>query len=145
TLTLKGEVSEQQPKFAWGFPLEPAMNQMILRNFALIRDKKVLSPVTGWATTVDEKDKGICLYVPGEGLFTFALEPFEGAAKGEANWSEAKFKIGDHRYYVLSLAQIVGGDQPHDIWVSLQADFAAPKQMEHGALFVNPHLSGTPN
>jgi hypothetical protein len=145
TLVLSGEVSDRQPQFACGFPVEPAANQMILRNFALIRDKHVLSPVTGWATMIDEKGQGICLYVPGEGLFTFALEPFEGAVKGEANWSEAKFKINGHRYDVLSLAQITGGDQPHDIWVSSEANYAAPKQMESGALFVNPHLSGTPN
>ena len=140
TLVLSGEVSDRQPQFTWGFPVEPAANQMILRNFALIRGKQVLSPVTGWATMIDEKGKGISLYVPGEGLFTFALEPFEGAIKGEANWSEAKFKIGGQRYYLLSLAQITGGDQPHDIWVSLKTDYAAPKQMERGALFLTPNL-----
>jgi hypothetical protein len=145
TLVLSGEVSEQQPRLAWGLPLEPAANQMILRNFALIRDKEVLSPVTGWSTIIKEKGKGISLYVPGEGLFTFALEPFEGAVKGEANWSEAKFKIDDHRYYVLSLAQITGGDQPHDIWVSLNAGYVFPKHPDRGALFVNRNLPDAHN
>lgn len=145
TLVLSGEVSEQQPKLAWGLPLEPAPNQMILRNFALIRDKEVLSPVTGWSASIKEKGKGIALYVPGAGLFTFALEPFEGAVKGEANWSEAKFRINGYPYYVLSLAPITGGDQPHDIWVSLEANYAAPKQMERGALGVKPNLPGVHN
>jgi hypothetical protein len=145
TLLLSGQVFEQQPKLAWNLPLDPAANQLILRNFALIRDKEVLSPVMGWCAIIEEKDKGISLYLPGQGLFTFALQPFEGAVKGEANWSEAKFKIDGHRFYLLSGAQITGGDQPRDIWVSLKADYVFPKEPDRGRLGINQNLPGVHN
>jgi len=140
TLLLSGQVSEHQPMLAWGFPLEPGADQMILTHFMLVRDKQVLTPLSGMSTMIGERENRIYLYVPRQGLFTFALQPFEGAVKGKASWSEATFNIHDHDFYLLSGSPITGGDQPHDIWVSLQADFAAPKQMERGALFVNPTL-----
>ena len=145
TFLLSGQVFEQQPKLAWNLPLEPAANQLILRNFALIRDKEVLSPVMGWCAIIEEKDKGISLYLPGQGLFTFALQPFEGAVKGEANWSEAKFKIDGHRFYLLSGAQITGGDQPHDVWVSLKADYVFPKEPDRGRLGICQNLPAVHN
>ena len=145
TVLLSGQVFEQQPKLAWNLPLDPAANQLILRNFALIRDKEVLSPVMGWCAIVEEKDKGISLYLPGQGLFTFALQPFEGAVKGEANWSQAKFKIGGHHFDLLSGAQITGGDQPRDIWVSLKADYVFPIEPDRGRLGISQNLPGVHN
>ena len=134
TLLLSGQVFEQHPKLAWGYPLEPAANQMVLTHFALIRDKEVLSP-PGGASAIAENGRGICLYLPGQGLFTFAPQPFEGAVKGEASWSEARFTIDGHDFYLLSGSPITGGDQPHDIWASLQADYLPTKNPDHGLLF----------
>ena len=142
---LSGQVSVQQPKLAWNLPLEPGANQLILRNFALIRDQQVLSPVTGWCAITEQHDSGISLYLPGEGLFTFALKPFPRAVKGEANWSQANFKIDGHHYYVLSAAQITGGDQPRDLWVSLKTDYVFPKDPDRGRLFISRNLPDVDN
>ena len=145
TLLLSGQVSEQQPKLAWGYPLEPAADQMILTHFTLIRDKQVLTLPWGASGQIEEKNhKGISLYLPGQGLFTFALEPFEGAVKGEASWSEAKFTMDDHHFYLLTGSPMTGGDQPHDIWVSLKADYLPSKNPDKGLLFSRA-LSGAHN
>ena len=143
TLLLSGQVSEQQPKLAWGYPLEPGANQMVLTHFALIRDEQVLT-TPGGASATAENGRGICLYLPGQGLFTFAPTPFEGAVKGEASWSEAQFTIDDHHYYLLSGSPITGGDQPHDIWVSLKPDYLPSKNPDRGLLFSRA-LSGAHN
>ncbi len=144
TLLLNGEVSGQQPKLAWGFPLEPAANQMILTHFTLIRDKQVLTTPGGASAMITENGRGICLYLPGQGLFTFSLQPFEAAVKGEASWSEAEFTIDDHHYYLLSGSPITGGEQPHDIWVSLKADYLPSRYPERGILSSRA-LSGAHN
>jgi len=138
---LNGQVFDQQPKLAWGvYPLEPGANEMVLTNFTLIREKGVLSPPLGWGAMIDKKDQGISLYVPGEGLFTFALQPFQGAVKGEASWSKAQFTIYGREYWLLSGSPITGGDQPHDIWVSLEADYLDAKSPDRGRLFIRPDL-----
>jgi hypothetical protein len=143
TLLLSGQVSEQQPKVAWGFPLEPGANQMVLSHFTLIRDKQVVHPPDGASAMIGEKEE-VSLYVPGQGLFTFALRPFEGAVKGEASWSEAQFTIDDHHFYLLSGSPITGGAQPHDIWASLKADYLPPKNLDRGFLYSRA-LSGAHN
>jgi len=143
TLLLNGQVFEQQPKLAWGYPLEPGASQMILTHLALVRDKQVLT-TPGGASAIAENGTGICLYLPGQGLFTFALQRFEGAVKGEASWSEAQFTIDGHDFYLFSGSPITGGEQPHDIWVSLKADYLPTKNPDHGVLFSRA-LSGTHN
>lgn len=135
TLLLSGQVFDQQPKLAWGYPLEPGANQMVLTHFALIRDKEVLASPGGASVMITENGRGACLYLPGQGLFTFALQPFEGAVKGQASWSEARFTIDGHDFYLLAGSPITGGEQPHDIWVSLKADYLPSKNPDHGILF----------
>jgi hypothetical protein len=144
TLLLSGQVSEQQPKLAWGYPLEPVANQMVLTHFALLRDNEVLTSPGGAGVMIDQKDRGISLYVPGQGLFTFALQPFESAVKGEASWSQARFTLDSQDFYLLSGAPITGGEQPHDIWVSLKADYLPSKNADHAFLFSRA-LSGAHN
>lgn len=137
-LLLSGQVSEQQPKLAWGFPLEPAANQMILTHFVLIRDRQVLDLPWGASASFEERDKGISLYVPGQGLFTFALQPFDGAVKGEASWGETQFTIDGHHFYLFNGSPMTGGDQPRDIWVSLKADYLPPSKPDRGFLGARP-------
>jgi hypothetical protein len=145
TLLLRGEVSEHQPTLAWGYPLEPGANQMILSHFMLVRDQQVLAPLSGMSTMIGERENRIYLYVPRHGLFTFALQPFAGAVRGTASWSEANFTIDDHHFYLLSGSPITGGDQPHNIWVSLQGDYLPSKKYaDHVFLFCRD-LSSAPN
>jgi hypothetical protein len=144
TLLVSGEVTEQQPKLAWGYPLEPGANQMILSHFMLVRDQQVLAPLSGMSTMIGERENRIYLYVPRQGLFTFALQPFEGAVKGKASWSQADFTIDDHHFYLLSGSPITGGDQPHDFWVSLQGDYLPPEKYADHVLLFSRDLSGAP-
>jgi hypothetical protein len=130
---------------AWGFPLEPGADQMILTHFMLVRDKQVLTPLSGMSTMIGERENRIYLYVPRQGLFTFALQPFEGAVKGKASWSEATFNIHDHDFYLLSGSPITGGDQPHDIWVSLQGDYLPSKKYTDHVFLFSRDLSGAHN
>lgn len=131
-LVLKGEVFDQQPKLAWGFPIEPGPDQMVLTHSVLIRDKKdVLFSPSGASAMIGDHH-AIFIYVPGEGSFTLALQPFEGASKGEANWGELRFTLDGHDYFLLSGSPITGGDQPHAVWVSRNANYTPSKYPDRG-------------
>lgn len=145
-LVLIGEVFNQSPKLAWGFPIEPGPDQMVLTHPVLIRDEKdvlispsgtnrmimkdhELIPPSG-ATTMITKDHAIFIYIPGEGYFTFALQRFNGASVGEASWGELRFKLDGHDYFLLSGSPITGGDQPHAVWVSQNPNYALSKNFD---------------
>jgi hypothetical protein len=116
-LVLKGEVFDQQPKLAWGFPLEPGLDQMVLTHPVLMRDRNTLIQQFENSAMI-RKDRAILINAAGEGFFTIALQPFEGAITGEANWGEMRFTLAGHNYIMLSASPITGGDQPHAVWVS---------------------------
>lgn len=131
-LVLKGEVFDQQPKLAWGFPIEPGPDQMVLTHAALIRDKKEVLFSPSGASGMVGRDHAIFIYVPGEGSFTFALQPFKGASTGEASWGELRFTIDGHDYCLLSGSPITGGDQPHAVWVLRNANFTPSNYPDRG-------------
>ncbi len=116
-LVLKGQVFDQQPKMAWGYPLEPGPDQMVLTHPVLTRDRDVLISRFDTSAMI-RQDEAFYIWAPGEGYFTLALQPFEAAIKGEASWGEIRFTLDGHDYFLLSASPITGGDQPHPIWVS---------------------------
>lgn len=119
-LVLKGQVSDEQPKLAWGLPLNPRPDELVLNHTTFIRDKTVLLP-PGGTSGIISTDHAFFMNFPGAGFFTLALQPFEGAVQGEAEWGEIHFTIDGHKYFLLSESPITGGDQPHTIWVSREA------------------------
>jgi hypothetical protein len=117
-LLLTGRVLERHARF-WvkeDYPLEPKAGQIVLNEPALLRDKELLIKGVGSASAGGE-DAFVAMLVPKEGLFGFLLKPIDGAVEAEAEYGQARFKIGKHDYVLFSATPITGGQQPRGIWV----------------------------
>lgn len=125
-LNLRGTVVDHQPKIAWGHPLEPDPGELILSSPILIEGNRVLVDMSGATTFVRGDKEAARLYSPGQGLFSIGLRPFPGAVKGKAEWGRLTFELGGKHYMLVAGSPICGGDQPHPVWVALDASFIAP-------------------
>jgi hypothetical protein len=116
-VSLKGEVFTVRPSFsAQWFPVTPKPDEIVLSKGALVRGSEFLGIVHGSGSAqATNSSFGIC--VPSLGAFVFALKPFDGAVKGIAEFSQARFKIDGDEYMLFSATPITGGQQPREIWV----------------------------
>lgn len=117
TLVLTGNVCRLRPSFpAADFPVNPAPDQLVLSNAALVRGREFLGDIAGAASAAGGNSAiGAC--VPPVGAFVFALKAFPGAIQGVAEFGRAHFTIDGQAYTLFSATPITGGQQPRDIWV----------------------------
>jgi hypothetical protein len=132
TLYLKGDVLDHQPKIAFGFPLEPAAEKLVVRSPVLVASGHVLADFNGATAVATDQSRAIYLGAGSNGNYTFALRPFPGATQGELNWGEIIFKRAGEKYRLISAAPITGGDQPRRIWV--RHDTQSDSQLSLGAI-----------
>jgi len=127
-LSLTGRVLERRATF-WGgregFPLEPKPDQIVLTEPALVRDKELLIKGVGSASA-DGKDPYAAIFVPKQGLYAFLLKPIDGAVQAEAEYGQARFKLGGRDYVLFSATPITGGQQPRGIWVYHDPNYQPP-------------------
>lgn len=124
TLVLEGKIFDHKPRFmAFGIPLEPSSEQLIVTSPVLISGEKVLANMKGMNTLRDGQDSVVVLYAPGTGLLKVALQPFPGAAQATASWGRLDLKLGGQNYTLLTASQICGGDQPRTLWASIDAGY----------------------
>lgn len=116
TIYLKGDVLDHQPRIAFGTPLEPAEDNMNVRSPVLIESDKLLGQLQGASAIADASSEAVFFAVPNR-VFAFALRPFPGAVKAEANWGRISFKLDGAEYSFIAAAPITGGDQPREVWV----------------------------
>jgi len=67
------------------------------------------------------------LYAPPEGLFLFALQPFEGAAACNVVHGRADCNLEGSVYTLFSERPITGSDQESKIWVLHMAAYLPSK------------------
>ena len=126
TLVLRGEIADHQPKFAWGNPVEPGPDQMVVTHPVLFKDKTVLAFMDGASTFAQSQDSATALFTQ-VGRFTIALRPFPGAVEAQAEWGKLQFKVNGESYTLYSASPICGGEQPHTVWVDLDTKAAPPR------------------
>jgi hypothetical protein len=126
TLALRGLIADHQPKFAWGNPVEPRPDQLVVTHPVLFQDKTVLAFMDGASASADTQDWAATLFTQ-VGRFTIALRPFPGAVEAQAEWGKLQFKVNGESYTLYSASPICGGEQPHTVWVELDAKVAPPK------------------
>jgi len=119
-MVLRGEIADHQPKFAWGNPVEPRRDQIALTHPVLFKDKTVLAFMDGASTLADTQDWASSL-VTKAGRFIIALQSFPGAVEAQATWGKLEFKVNGESYTLYSASPICGGEQPHAVWVGLDA------------------------
>lgn len=117
TIFLKGEVLDHQPQIAFGSPLKPASTELDIRWPVLTSGDRIIGEMRGASSLVNTPDSVITFGCGLEGVFIFALTPFPGSVKAEANWGEIMFKTEGKSYRLLTAAPTTGGDQPQTVWV----------------------------
>lgn len=118
TMEISGQFLDHMPVMASNprETLDPGEAEFRILSPVLIRDKQVLVNMSGASATPDERDSGVTLYIPGEGLFVFSPVPFEeGAEAVVRNGSnQVEFTAGGKPYVLVTGAPITRGDH---VWV----------------------------
>lgn len=109
-------------------PHELVENEIALRRPVLLRDKRIIWDGEGGGASAWGKQAAVAYYVPGEGRFVIALEPFENATEGQADESCMKFQEAGVEYRIFSMQAITGGQQPRRIWVWHDAGYLQPSK-----------------
>jgi hypothetical protein len=123
TLILRGQIADHQPKFAWGQPVEPRSDEIVLTHPVLFKGKTVLAFQDGGSASADSPDSAVSF--TGEAVrVTVALRSFPGAVQAQANWGKLAFKVNGESYTLFSASPICGGEQPHAVWVELDAKYS---------------------
>lgn len=125
---LKGDVYEQQPKIAFGVPLEPPANELAIRGPVLISEGQVLIDFSGGGATA-QPGTAVSLVAGNHGTFLFALVPFPGSVQGQIEWGQMTFTVAGRRFHMVAAAPLASGEQPRPVWVRYE-----PKPVE-GASF----------
>ncbi|HET7214155.1 MAG TPA: hypothetical protein VFL79_11240 [Terriglobia bacterium] len=117
TLVLTGKVYRIRPSFwAPGYIVNPAPNEIVLSNPAMVRGREFLGNIAGSASAAGGNSAiGAC--VPPVGSFVFALKPFPGAIQGVTEFGRARFTMDGQEYTLFSATPITGGEQPREIWI----------------------------
>jgi hypothetical protein len=131
TMILRGEIADHQPKFAWGEPVEPRPDQLVLTHPVLFKDKTVLAFWDGGSTIAEGPDSAVFFSLEAVRV-TVALRPFPGAVEAQANWGELEFKVNGENYTLFSASPICGGEQPHAVWVELDTGYSPSAERPSG-------------
>jgi hypothetical protein len=131
TLILRGQIADHQPKFAWGQPVEPRPDQIVLTHPVLFKDKTVLASWDCCSTSADSPDSAV-FFTQDTVRVTIALRSFPGAAQAQANWGELEFKVNGESYTLFSASPICGGEQPHAVWVELDTKYSPSHERPEG-------------
>jgi hypothetical protein len=100
-------------------PFLPEAGELRLMSPALLRESKLVGDGNNMSATASAEASVAWFHVPGEGLFLFSLDKFEGAIAGQLENSRVEFRSEGQSYLLLTGAPLVGGDQGHrTIWVA---------------------------
>jgi hypothetical protein len=70
--------------------------------------------------SMDNQDRAMWIYVPGQGSFLLSLSPMKGAVEAHVTFSRISFEEGGHSWEFVTGAPVCRGDY---IWVLHQPDF----------------------
>jgi hypothetical protein len=123
TLLFHGEVGDKFSELAWQeFPLEPAPDEIVLDQPALVVEKSlILRP--GGVVKISGPKACTYIYIPGKGLLVLSLHAFSGAHEAAVDRSDAMFELDHEWYYLFAHTPIAGGDRPKTIWVYLAKNY----------------------
>jgi hypothetical protein len=120
-LSLEGAIADKMGNLSEALashPVETEPGEIFLMFPALLRGDQVLVNLKiGTGTGALRGNPAIALYAPPDGLFIFALQPFEGATACDVILGRAVCSLEGHEYTLFSAKPITGGDQESKIWV----------------------------
>jgi hypothetical protein len=120
-LSLEGAIADKTGNLSKplaSHPVEPEPGEMFLMFPVLLRGDRVLINLKGVGTgSGPSGNPAVAIYAPPDGLFIFALQPFDGATACEVILGRAVCSLEGNEYTLFSARPITGGDQESKIWV----------------------------
>lgn len=118
TVEVSGQFLDHMPVMASNprETLDPGEAEFRILSPVLIRDNQVLVNMADASAIPDEKDYGVTLYIPGEGLFIFSPVPFEEGAEARVRngSNQIEFTAEGESYVLVTGAPITRGEH---VWV----------------------------
>jgi hypothetical protein len=118
-MEVTGEWMDHVPSLPQFPTVDPKSDELRVVSPLLLRNKEEAADLEGCSTTSD-RESGVMLYVPGEGLYVFSLSPIEGAVGGSVALNRITFKMQDQNYTLLTGAPIARSEH---VWVKHEEDF----------------------
>lgn len=116
TVEVSGQFLDHMPVMASNprEALDPGEAEFRILSPVLICDKQVLVNMSGASATPGEKDSGVTLYIPGEGLFVLSPVPFEGGTEVVVRngSNQVEFTAGGKPYVLVT-----GAPRGEHVWV----------------------------
>lgn len=129
-IVITGELIDHMP--SWGADpnqlMDPKQGEIRFDSPVLVRGKQVLADFAGSSTSTDgERNHGIEVYAPSEGLFHISLSPLQGGTEGRVEGSRISFEMDGQSYAFLLGAPVTRADH-----VSILRDASYTPSNPHG-------------
>ncbi|MFZ0758704.1 MAG: hypothetical protein WAM69_02040, partial [Candidatus Sulfotelmatobacter sp.] len=120
TMVVTGELLDHMPVFVDrdDEQLTPKADELRVISPVLLRGKEVLGDFEGISAFSDEKNRGIEIYIPGDGRYELSLLPLEGAVEGHVNLSRVSFELNGQSYTFLTGTPVARSEH---IWIIHEA------------------------
>jgi hypothetical protein len=132
TFTLTGEWMDHMPILigSHGEDVSPGPNEIRIASPVLLKDKKLVGDfvsVVSGVFSMDEPDRAMWIYQPGQGGFLLSLSPMKGAVEASVTFSRISFEEGGHTWEFVTGNPVCRGDH---LWVLHQAAFKPASQKD---------------
>jgi hypothetical protein len=121
SMMLTGELTDHIPPFVTegsDVQMDPKPGELRVISPLLLRGKEVVYDFEG--SYAIEKDRGVRMYIPGEGLWVLSLLPLEDAVEGRINLNRISFEMAGRSYTLVTAAPVARSE---NIWILHDAKY----------------------
>ena len=129
-MMLTGELMDHIPPLVTSgndVQMDPKPGELRVISPLLLRGKAVVYDFEGGNAI--EKDRGVRMYIPGEGLWVLSLLPLEDAVEGRINLNRISFEMTGRSYSFVMAAPIARSEH---IWILHDANYRPPDGVGNG-------------
>lgn len=110
-------------------PMDPKPDELRFVSPVLVQGKEILFDFEGGSAIADEKERGVEMYVPKNGLYDIALSPLRGAVEGLVERSRVSFQINGRPYQFLLAAPVA---RSAHVWILFDPSFKPVNGLQGG-------------
>lgn len=127
---------DHQPKIAFGAPLEPAADKLVMQSPVLTASGELVGELNG-ASAATSKARSLSASARVQRVcFGSRCNRFQ--VQGEANWGEITFTLDGKDYTLVAAAPVTGGEQPRAVWVRRDGQLRWGAGCRQGCLGAGP-------
>jgi hypothetical protein len=130
SMILTGELMDHIPPLVTegsDVQMDPKPGELRVISPLLLRDKEVVFDFEGGNAI--EKDRGVRIYMPGEGLWVLSLLPLEDAVEGRINLNRISFEMTGRPYTFVMAAPVARSEH---VWIRHDANYRPPDGVGNG-------------